>query len=184
MTLPQAAFPRTGDPSIDRVIQHIESYLNGGLVPGAETIGSFATGLYFQAFDTSPAWRYEAGSVANVSFVSDGKTGGRALRVTGHAHLVDATLIPFTAARFYRMRARVRLAQAPTDPAKGLLSIGFEGVAGDRATKVNRLGVDDAADQHYMIAAALDMTQQPVGDWIDLVGYFQGVSDPAGGFPR
>lgn len=98
-----------------------------------------------------------------------GVAGGKTLRSTGHSWLAHRDLIPYEPTRLYRAAVRVRQVSEPTTGGK-TFAVGFEGIAADGVTLVNRFGANTYTEQHFRSSG--DLTSS----WTLLVGYWSDVA--------
>jgi hypothetical protein len=192
MATRQFVYTPTGHSGVDRALRYLAQYLNQDIVPGvdsgitdADVVAQFL-GVYFQPFDDDVhlTWTLHEGSVSNISYPNNGKTGGRTFRATGGETFIAAnTRVAFEESWLYRFRCRVRMVVAPADPAKDLFSMGIEGVAADGSTIVGTDGTADYTKAHWIVAAAGDMGGFSLGAWQEFGGYFKGHGAPGSGVP-
>lgn len=157
----------------------------------AGTVAKQGHGVYFetceQDLEAALGWdRWEVGGVVPANGVGSleagGQAGGQVWQADGFVWTSSPDNIAFDPGKLYRLRARVRITAAATDPAKDLIYLGLLGIAADGVTLVNRLGVAHHGTQHYL-NAAIDMGAQVLNEWIELTGWFKGWGTPNGSVP-
>lgn len=112
------------------------------------------------------------------SIVDDANAGdGKALRISGPATYEHNQNITLTADFLYRVRIGIRQVSNPSSGGK-LFYVGVSGVASDGTTRINTVGADDYASQHYFAASGDSLAV--ASTFTEYVGYFWYASTTAG----
>ena len=134
--------------------------------------------IFYQTFevDLSTSWdTYEGTDFSAVTYPANGKAGGKVLRADGEeVFFAFPENIPFEPDRVYRVRCRVQMTRAPTDPGDAGVTVGLLGVAADGTTLVNAAGNDSHLNQHHAAADDYDLSAAGTNTWVLLTGYVEG----------
>jgi hypothetical protein len=139
------------------------------LVVGGKTLEEFH--FYAQTTTADAQERWGKTGAANISIVSGGVSGGKAMQM-GDAAGDDetwgiyTTSLPFSPNFLYRVRVRAKMTSGT-----GKAYLGLAGRNGDDDAWVNVNGADSAGSQHYV--AASDVTIP--GSWKVYEGYIRGL---------
>jgi len=164
---------------VDRVLNKLTSDLTDydaqsvGGVSGSQ-ISGVVQSLFFQPFEANVdgSWDFFDGSKNDVSYTTNGKAGGRALRVSSEVQMVFPENIVFDPDRRYRIRTRIRRISGSGSE---LAVVGVHGIGSDGSTRVDRSGGTDP-DTMHAVAASVDPSGLTADVWTLYTGYFQGVS--------
>ncbi len=165
---------------VDRVLSSLQNQMKNFEAADSSTLGgvpassviSGANAMYYQTFedDVENDWYLRSGSIAAISYSSNGKAGGRALRTTlKSVWLTSNVNVPFDPDRLYRIRTRVRKIAGVTN----FLSVGVEGVGADGLTVVDRNGGTTTGVLQNLVAKQGNESSVV---WVTYTGYFKGVA--------
>jgi hypothetical protein len=115
----------------------------------------------------------------SASVVSDANASdGYALEANGYVWYEHNQNIQLDREALYRIRAKIRQVSDPSSGGKAIY-VGITGVASDGTTRINIIGVNSYASQHYF--AASEDTLSVSSTYTEFVGYFWYGGKPAGG---